>query len=777
MIIGRSILTKDRIERLQQLVISGIKEIRQSVIELQQAKPAVMFEPLRMLAAGQAPSALLDTLEHQGLVLPSAPAKEGSGLELHQEVVAQETTEAVEPSESQFETATWLYRMALTSSADPAEVLPAEDATHNATPEIEQLDWSNELHAMRSGLNVHGPVQSAALVKLPSPQKLYSISIPATAWKLVHMWTFLTYAEVNFEDAAATSHSFDQSAEDDDSDDDDDDRPSDREPLRRRFTLPEYNRALESGSLRGSTQQVPTLDKAQPGPSNKGAEDTPHEPGFRSRPRSSSRAHVEDHLFSEKIFEPPPAPPQPDTTREEELLAKLERVLLGHAEAEQKSAKAKRRAEESAKLDRLEQLLIAQQEAQIAKDKAKQQAAADAAKAAAEMKRRGDEDKLAKLEKLILAQKDEQLKREVAAEAARRAAAVAADAEARRYAEEKKAAAETARMMLDAARRAREEAEMKAAEEAEQTKRAYEQAVMEVKAVAEDLERTLQEQTRLRQEAEDRVLSLAPPTPPLPPPLPPSPPPMMVTSSGPPVLTGGLDREAELTGKVQSAVSKLVDLVYGKEEMKWYMTSSGPSLLDISDGYFARKALITAQDEDDDAASLTETSSSDFGSRRGSARDRTIDNRVGQTGLLQLLTTPGRYHLVFPAATAQTSLLCKDLIAALQAESFETFFEMDPSESKSLIYQLETTLTGASLSDQGSTMTEYERVRGDVFVCSSLLWQRFPQDGQSELYQALCRTGWKPTYLRSSGTLEIPRTLRNTTDTPYRIRSNLVLWE
>jgi hypothetical protein len=101
---------------------------------------------------------------------------------------------------------------------------------------------------------------------------------------------------------------------------------------------------------------------------------------------------------------------------------------------------------EVAKFDRLEGLLMAQEEARLERDKAKKRATEEAARAAADAKKKGDEDKLAQLERLILAQKDEQLKRE---------------AEASKIAAEKKAAEATA--SLNVALKEREETAKKAA--------------------------------------------------------------------------------------------------------------------------------------------------------------------------------------------------------------------------------------------------------------------------------------------------------------------------
>jgi hypothetical protein len=99
-----------------------------------------------------------------------------------------------------------------------------------------------------------------------------------------------------------------------------------------------------------------------------------------------------------------------------------------------------------------------------------------------------------------LAQKDEQLKREAALEAQRAADKKEKDEEAAKAAAAAQAAAEKAKYMLDAAKAAREEAEKKAAAEAEEikkahekvaeeTKKAHEKAIAEAKAAAEALEK------------------------------------------------------------------------------------------------------------------------------------------------------------------------------------------------------------------------------------------------------------------------------------------------
>jgi len=208
---------------------------------------------------------------------------------------------------------------------------------------------------------------------------------------------------------------------------------------------------------------------------------------------------------------PPPLPPPPvNTEKEDGMLTKLEKLLLGKAEEDEKAAEAARKAQENAKFDRLEQILITQQEAKAAKEKQKAAAAEEARKNAADAKKKGDEDKLATLEKLILAQKDEQLKREAAQEAARAAEKKDQDEKAAKYAAEKKAAAEKAKDLLDAAKAAREDAEKKAAEEAKKTKEAHEKAIEEAKKAAEELEKA-------KKAAEDEAAKLKPSDAPKPP--------------------------------------------------------------------------------------------------------------------------------------------------------------------------------------------------------------------------------------------------------------------
>ncbi|KAJ4311238.1 hypothetical protein N0V94_008045 [Neodidymelliopsis sp. IMI 364377] len=755
------------IERLQQLVVAGVKEIRQSIIGLQQAKPAVMFEPLKLLAADEKPSALLNVLEHQGLALPEVLSSTRSEMQLQQSV-AQKATEAMEPSDSQFETAHWLYCLTLADHGNSMEDLPQDDVNQDDTTNTNELDWSNELHAMRSGLR-----QSNSPARIPSPQRLYDISISSTAWRLTHTWTFLQQADVSFEDYATKAQGLVDSAEVGQSDHDTDFDSSRRERPRRRFALPDYNHALETGTLLESTTQLPQSSKKLSSNSLENAADgdPPSKPTTQSRLPPSKQAYTED-FHSEKIFDyaanppssakkapptptplpahhdsgakphgadddrfrprdkrrskprgqqpskqqsytesqssmdeqdplpphfpytnpftypypsypyppPPPPPPPPGATKEEAAIEKLNELLLRKLDEDSKLRAETERAAEMAKFDRLESLLIAQQEAQIAREKAELKAAQDAAVQESKLGKKSVEDKLAKLEMLILTQKEEQLNREAATEAERKASTEAANTKELMIKEERKAAAEASILLLDAATKAREEAEKEATRQAYEMECAHEKAIAEAKAAIEEAERSLQEERKLRKEAEKRAKKLAAPPPPPPPPPPEEPfvpPPSSFDTSS---YSSFGDEE------IEQARSSLIDVLYGKENKKWYMTASGPSLLDISDGYFARKAISNTHNEDEDDLTSGDRNVSDVDGRTGSIKDCANAKRAGSAALMELLTAPKRYHLIFPTGYQKYTCESSSLTSALELEGTNTMFEIDPASGQTWFY-------------------------------------------------------------------------------------------
>jgi hypothetical protein len=438
----------------------------------------------------------------------------------------------------------------------------------------------------------------------------------------------------------------------------------------------------------------------------------------------------------------------------------LHELLLKKLDEDAKLKEEAKRAAEMAKFDRLESLLIAQQEAQIAKEKAKMKAAQEAAAHESKSRKKSVEDKLAKLEMLILNQKDEQLKREAAKDAEHEALTADANAKKLKVKEERKAAAEASKLLLDAAMKAREEAEEEAARRAYEMERAHEKAMAEAKAATEEIERVLQEERKLRKEAEKRTKKLVsppppppPPLPPLPPPFPPPPPPPLQGSIvSPPSFSDSSSYSVFEDQEIEQTRSSLIDVIYGKEEKKWYMTASGPSLLDISDGYFARRAINNTDAEEQDKFSSSDDNLLDIDNGTTNIKNCADAKRTGSEALMQLLTVPKRYHLIFPTGYQKQISGNSNVTPDLKLEGANTMFEIDPGERKSALVQLENALARVpyTVSKPIDTKHEYQRSRGDVFISASLLWQRLPINGQSELYESLSKVGWMPTYLRNS---------------------------
>ncbi|KAF5851595.1 hypothetical protein GGP41_004396 [Bipolaris sorokiniana] len=199
-------------------------------------------------------------------------------------------------------------------------------------------------------------------------------------------------------------------------------------------------------------------------------------------------------------YENKPSPP-PNTSREDILLQKLEKLLLDRTEEDKKKTELR--------FSQLESLLIDERnsriEKNIAKKKAAQEAAEAAANCAAEAKKKRDEDKLAEIVNLILAQKDEQLKREAALEAMLAAERAEAKSRATKEEAEKQAAIDAATTLVQAAKNAREEAETIAAKEAEKMKVAHENTLAEAKASFEKLDRAKKaaEEETIKMKAEE----------------------------------------------------------------------------------------------------------------------------------------------------------------------------------------------------------------------------------------------------------------------------------
>jgi hypothetical protein len=365
-------------------------------------------------------------------------------------------------------------------------------------------------------------------------------------------------------------------------------------------------------------------------------------------------------------------------------------------EVEEKMEKAKQEnAQADAKIDRLETLIIAQHEAQLAKNMSRGQAAAKAATEAEAARKRADDDKLARLEKLILEQKDDQLRREAAAVAMQAAEREANDLLARKITEEKEAAAEMVRCLQEAALRAREEADKQAA-------------------------RQLAEERELRTKAEKVALVLQQ--------LPPS----------------ASESYSVVTDDLNSATSALVNMMYGEDPgFKWYQTAKGPRRVDISDGYSARKIL-------DDLQRKQCSSLESSGSYYPVAAEQ-HEREFSDAGT-DVTSNSGKHHLVFSTSANGKPPDCNTMSANLGSEGFDTLFEINWGRTTSNISSRRKASSGVLAGESHDYTVEgcFERKDNDAFVDSSLLWQKLPRHGQSELYLSLRKTGWRPTYLRTS---------------------------
>jgi hypothetical protein len=655
------------------------------------------------------------------------------------QVLDWEIEEVLKPGRPQFETATWLYQMTLARNLRANE----DDSPASEEPSTRNDDRTISLKHLASA----NP-EPSSLKKLPSPQRLSETSVLTVARRAVGNWTFLEPIEVLLDEAdndegdltgdsraedddtgdvSSTASSRESSVESDDdhsTDDDDEDdqwdlidnheiQPSSSGPVRRpppqvtvnNYSSEEYTTDSSGSSRHRKARRLRQRRSAPKSPLPLGHAITVNNPFYsHNTPIDIPQVTSLRSEFAHPPPSPPPPPPppkiapqSPHASNDETMLNKLETLLLGHQNEQAKQEAKAQKAAENAKFDRLEAILISQQEARCAKEKAKQKAAAELAAKKSELRKKDEEDTLARLERLMISQRQEQLEREAAAEAARKAEAGAADLMALRVSKEK----EAADALIDAANQARKESEKKAAEEAEKVRKAHERALSEAQRAVRDLEDMIEEERRLREKAET------------------------------------VEDERSAIEKVRLAATKLVDNVYGKEEKKWYMTANGPACIDTSDGCFARQILSKAQQEevhakeDETIVFRPDATSLDLESQEDGASE--IANHPESTDIVH---SPAKYHVIFPAGTKQTALQDNDMLTSLQREGIESLFELDTLQLRKIVRD---------------TALDPRREQSDIFIPSSLLWQRLPAHGQSELYQSLCKSGWKPTYLRSSG--------------------------
>jgi hypothetical protein len=200
-------------------MICAVVEVRQSVVALQQAKPALMYEPRRLLE-------LEGVYENAALYQDISLRRKAQDLQRHQrsqdlytftetrgfdrDVPQDYSGEVLEPTVSQFETATWLYSTTLR----PTKAIPSrwsgidvgeiEDNDHSAKgksideSEDESKDRTEEFAvtgAQPNGLDIHSRTakltapgffsESLPLAKLPSPDALHRLPLLGTAENLL----------------------------------------------------------------------------------------------------------------------------------------------------------------------------------------------------------------------------------------------------------------------------------------------------------------------------------------------------------------------------------------------------------------------------------------------------------------------------------------------------------------------------------------------------------------------------------------------------------------
>ncbi|KAJ8110392.1 hypothetical protein OPT61_g6761 [Boeremia exigua] len=760
--------SNQEIDRLAQVITAGVKEIRQCVIGLQTAKPALMFEPSKLPTTGLSHSPSPRAYPWLSMV-PVASAANGTRYPRR----ADPTIDALEPSSSQFETASWLYSMTLAPAQDAAGDILIDEG-YGDTKEGPGVILANGSRASKMSSVSHGrKAANMQVSRVPPPQQLYNLSIFAVAQKLIHSWTFLDPARVFSERQSTNREDHDEPAELDISDEDEDDDLSPPEPLRRRMTFQEYEEALESGNIheesfppeedewykdgmewRSAPRRAPSAPTTQTLPGAWSLEDDIEELRLRiakerlarqnsreGNARSQADRHNDETIRREDNSRPKPGLNRPhphynpiDDIYEEraeqklrEAEARLEAVR-GDEEAERRDDIPRRklrlgytkdrqeREDEEARIQRHgDALRYDWERARIREERAREigrKETEEYGKKAQEEKEqmdtrfnrlkqllitqqeareRGEHDKFASLEKLIRSQKDEQLLREAAA-AAQAAEKESKNAEAREATEEKR---KTTERLQQAKRRAREEAERKAAEE-------------------------LAAERELRIKAEELALAFQ------------SPQPNQHTNN------------SIISDDLHLAISNLINMVYGQEPgIRWYQTAAGLQQVDISDGYFARKMLQEAQT----GRTLSLEPYEVVGTGNQHTTNETQHERDfpdSESGT-DFTSHSAKHHLVFSTSVNVDSPECNSVATILRNEGVETLFEIGGSLRKP-----DLKATPVYSSCNGSAEQGFNRSGSDIFVDGSLLWQKLPRHGRSELYESLYKVGWRPTYQRTS---------------------------
>lgn len=168
----QSIADFSRNERLKELIVTGVKKIRHCVVGLQTARPALIFEPPKMLTAGESTDTP-SSRAYPWLPIVSVPPPVPDGVlgSRRRQRAIENATDAIEPSDSQFETASWLYNITLAK--------PEDSKTGDSVAE------DRAFHADQTSVPGQPDARHMEVITVLPPRQLYNLSIPSVVHKLI----------------------------------------------------------------------------------------------------------------------------------------------------------------------------------------------------------------------------------------------------------------------------------------------------------------------------------------------------------------------------------------------------------------------------------------------------------------------------------------------------------------------------------------------------------------------------------------------------------------
>lgn len=465
-----------RIHRLAQVITAGIKEVRQNVIELQTAKPAIMYEPRRLLtvdASSDSPR------PHDNTLVPvNASHSPVAGPDLRQQnhVVVEDDNDAVEPGRLQFEAAAWVYSMTLDSNRSLSNNYPISNLEYDMGDKMVPHGGVALPMAPLTRTPPHDQdppdSMSMQMIRVPSPQRLRDISVPATVQSLIQTWTYLDPVGI-LPELCADPELFEDLADEDEYEEYK--IPTTawrREAPRRFFTAEEYSHALNTGEIYDASFQSRSGRRCQfvhtmYGDSDE--EESLYEPTISHRPQH--QAFVEDADSHQDEYDQYRGLPVIRNSELEDMIQKREERSrevalqeadrrrrehpLTQAEEEKRDrilAESKAKAERDLRERKAERKrILTEHEREEREAEAKRRGLIEEQKARFEKEQRRREDNAREKEveaKRIVA--EAQARRESAEKQARTAQQAAVDAYNKRKVEEKyKAAAERERIIYE----------------------------------------------------------------------------------------------------------------------------------------------------------------------------------------------------------------------------------------------------------------------------------------------------------------------------------------